>query len=597
MKTKRIKALLLSPPWGDYRCPSLQIGTLAGYSRMMRYDVTARHMHLEAASLYGLDDYSMIACMPPHVGEAIFASLLFPQRKDAILGVARGTVPNISHHASRMRRVLLEVYRSMNWSKYDLIGFTTSYAQLFASLLMARWLKRDHPQIGIVLGGASVSGEHGISIMEHFPQIDWCIDGEGEKALVSIIENLSESTIEDVPGLIYRANGEILKNKRCQIEDIDSLPEPDYDHFFQRLESSHKLKDRSIAKYIPIEVDRGCRYSCAFCDAHQMFSGYRSRSPNKIAMSIKKACKRYGVASYFLGSLMIDPKYCHKLFSRIASHKNDYKLYCEIRAGMPRKSLEMMKTAGVCNVQIGIEALDTRLLRKMNKGVRLIDNLETLKFCDEIGIKHNSNLLLGFPTENQGDIDRSVRAIDFAESLSPPCELSQFALHPESPVYLQPRRFSVTGIKDSGCFHGKLPRDLKEIKFWFKSFKGNGKRVNYAGLKRRLKLWHKKHSEAIASDRPLLYYLDFNDRLHIEDSRKILQTLTLDGWVRNLYTFCDSIRDWDEIVARFPDVDRKSLRKMLRSLLKLKVMFTEDDKWLSLAIHASPKDRHRMSFI
>jgi hypothetical protein len=41
----------------------------------------------------------------------------------------------------------------------------------------------------------------------------------------------------------------------------------------------------------------------------------------------------------------------------------------------------------------------------------------------------------------------------------------------------------------------------------------------------------------------------------------------------------------------------KELRKVLRQLFKLKLMYTEDDDWLSLAIRASPENRRHMPFL
>jgi hypothetical protein len=47
-------------------------------------------------------------------------------------------------------------------------------------------------------------------------------------------------------------------------------------------------------------------------------------------------------------------------------------------------------------VQIGIEALSSRLLKKLHKGTRAIQNLEIMKNCEMLGIRNISNLILQF---------------------------------------------------------------------------------------------------------------------------------------------------------------------------------------------------------
>ena len=45
---------------------------------------------------------------------------------------------------------------------------------------------------------------------------------------------------------------------------------------------------------------------------------------------------------------------------------------------------------------LGIEALSTRLLEKLNKGTTAIQNLEIMKHCEALNISNISNLILCF---------------------------------------------------------------------------------------------------------------------------------------------------------------------------------------------------------
>ena len=70
----------------------------------------------------------------------------------------------------------------------------------------------------------------------------------------------------------------------------------------------------------------------------------------------------------------------------------------------------------------------------------------------------------------------------------------------------------------------------------------------------------------------------------------------LDGWERDLYLFCDSIRDFAAIAGRLPGVDPKAIRRTLKRLVSAKVMFGEGDQYLSLAINGHPSRRQGTPF-
>ena len=57
-----------------------------------------------------------------------------------------------------------ECFASVDWSKYLVAGFTTTFAQSLATLSLARRIKHAHPHVQIVLGGANVDSEMGVEV-------------------------------------------------------------------------------------------------------------------------------------------------------------------------------------------------------------------------------------------------------------------------------------------------------------------------------------------------------------------------------------------------------------------------------------------------
>src|SRR3981081_1326054 len=58
-------------------------------------------------------------------------------------------------------------------------------------------------------------------------QFDLVAVGEGEETIVSIMEHLDDRRFEEIPGLVFRRDGEIIKSEaRTRTKDMSPLPLP-----------------------------------------------------------------------------------------------------------------------------------------------------------------------------------------------------------------------------------------------------------------------------------------------------------------------------------------------------------------------------------
>ncbi|MFA4974020.1 MAG: RiPP maturation radical SAM C-methyltransferase [bacterium] len=599
----RPKVLLISLPWASYHSPSLQIGALAAYARRNGFDAEARHAHLDIAASVGLNEYDEYSYKTYRsCGDALCAAILFPSAERRLLRYSEKILPGSTKVLPKLEHAMKDVYRRIDWKRYSLVGFTVTFDQLFASLLFSSWLKRNHPNIRILLGGRAVAGKMGRSVLKCFPWVDWVIDGEGEIGFVELLKGMRDGSSgfeRDVPSLFYREGNLIKFNPVAQLQDLSGLPDPDFTDYYRTIEAHPKLSGTEILNYIPIEVSRGCVFKCAFCCDFGFWRGYRSRPAKETAAAIRRACRKYKVNSINLVAQLIAKKDIEALFPLILKQDIDYRFFCEIRADTTKENLSLMKRAGLAHVQIGIEALDSGLLRKMNKGTKLIENIRAMKYCEELGIGHTSNLMLGFPTESQDDIDRTVKAIDdMASAYMPPESIVRFQLREGSPVYFQPKKFGIKKICERSAYAPLLPKDIsRNIDLWYKKFSTNRKNRNYSALMKRWRRWKKDYEEARRSGRPMLHYFDCKDHIKIEDSRHGGGTIILDGLAAGIYRFCDSVRKIDEIQAGFPGAGTARIREILGSLIDLRLMMTEEGEYLSLAIHSSPNLRRHLPVI
>jgi len=595
------KAVFISLPWADFRSPSLSAGSLASYVRKRGFEVEAMHLHLPIAADFGLESYGAVMFSEMPVGEALSAAILYPQQKKQLSKFAIENSCGRIESPAALSRAMRRSFRTLDLSNCSIVCFTIDYQQLFSSMVFAKWIKDDHPDIRIIVQGKMARGDLGISIMDNFPQVDWCVGCEGEAPIANLMGRFSSSgalRLEGVAGLIYRKGGKIVYNAPGKPLKMKGMPDPDYDSYFKFLESHPALKGVEVNAFIPVEQSRGCDMHCAFCNDPSYWGRHRPRPPKEVAASTKRMCRRYLVNSVHLSAQMVTPGASDSLFEDLASHSMDYRITCEVRPGTRRESLRLMKDAGVTEVRIGIENLCSRLLKKMKKGSRLIDNLETMKFCEELGIRNDSDFMIGFPSETQDDVDAWTSNIDFADPYMPPAALTRFQLLEGSPACDSPSRYGISSISEAGPLGPYLPKNLRsKLRLNLKTCKSRLRERSYSKLKARIDSWRRVYDEAASEGLGPLRCFDGRDFIKIVDLRGGNGSIVLDGWMRDLYLYCEEKKRLEEIERSFFATPRKQLLMVLRQLLRLRVMYTEGGDWLSLAVRTRPGDRRDEPFL
>lgn len=154
------------------------------------------------------------------------------------------------------------------------------------------------------------------------------------------------------------------------------LPIPDFSDYFETLYAMAP-KDH-FSPHLPMEMSRGCWWrkkgphgnagGCAFCNLNLQWRGYRQKSPDRVIHEMKTLVRRHRVLSVFFMDNLLPKTGMDKTFDGLHALGKDLQLRAEIRAETSRKSLMSMGRAGMDEVQVGVEALSSKLLKKLNKG-------------------------------------------------------------------------------------------------------------------------------------------------------------------------------------------------------------------------------------
>ena len=124
-----------------------------------------------------------------------------------------------------------DIFESIAMGQYNIVYFHADSRNEHMVKRVAEMLKKAQPSIAIVFGGMQVSFETR-SFMKENPFVDYVIRGEGESVLFAFLKSLLdyEFDFENIAGLAYRENDQVVVNPYDAPVEMESLPFP-YERF------------------------------------------------------------------------------------------------------------------------------------------------------------------------------------------------------------------------------------------------------------------------------------------------------------------------------------------------------------------------------
>ncbi len=605
---------LVSMPWPPANRPSIQLSTLKSYISSKAPDIKTDcyHPYLDVGNLLGLNTYKNIA-ERTWVAESVYGYLLNPKKRAEILDIfhkeygskKKGIPPNLKTISTQIDRLHQRQHLNLDWFSYHLIGFSICLSQLTSSLYMIRQIRKRYPSARIVVGGSSCAGELGRSLLINISEIDFVVSGEGERPLLALINRINKGKLEgeDSSGLWWRdEQGHIRGGGLKQLPDLRELPVPDYGDYFQELRRQPRLFN--LVPNIPMETSRGCwwhRFSsgsvdraCKFCNLNLQWRGYRSKEPAQVAREMQWLAEKHASLKFSFVDNILDSRKLNKLFRCINDLDRGFEIFTELRASVSRDDLIQMRRAGVNQVQIGVEALSTRLLRKINKGTTAIQNIEIIKHCEELGIQHLSNLMLGFPTSDAKDVEETLNNLKFVLPYQPLRKV-RFWLGQNSAVCLHPEQYGIRRIINHPHYQRLLPDSLSDsLCLMIKTYVGDRsqQRRLWRPVERELARWQRQYESLRRKHfpAPLLGYRDGGNFLLIRRRTEgfEMETFRLRGSSRAIYRFCQTTRSLAQIRSEFPSLTFEKLQTFISDMVEKRLMFQEGKRVLSLAVNDDP---------
>jgi anaerobic magnesium-protoporphyrin IX monomethyl ester cyclase len=224
-------------------------------------------------------------------------------------------------------------------------------------------LRKCCPDAVLAVGGSGFS-LFAKEIMKQLPDLDFGIYLEGEESFPELLDCLDH--VENVKGVYYRRNGQVLFSGARRLLDFDSISIPRRDIL--------DLFAYEGLTAVGVQTKRGCAFDCMYC-TYPFLSGrtLRLRSPEKVGEEVEILCREYGKNEIF---------FADNVFNRPLSHAEDIcqellrrKLDVQWSAyfsekGMTADFIELALEAGCVEFTFSPDGSNDAALRKLGKGVK-----------------------------------------------------------------------------------------------------------------------------------------------------------------------------------------------------------------------------------
>ncbi len=322
----------------------------------------------------------------------------------------------------------------------DVVGVTCLYHNQETAQSIAEALKKQDPNKKIIFGGQNVSNKFMANlILTQIPAVDYVVLGEGEEALLGLVNNISSNQI---PNLAYRENGKVKYTPRNPV-NLDKIPLWDYEDtlnaklILEAHDSRTALYQESVERYrgrtlgeIGVFSQRGCPKSagvvgnhkgnCRFCTSAE--SSHSQINPENFWKQLESLNQKYGIQDFFIADNIFGISLKQLKEFETARRKFDLPKSIQFRAYTypsilnneeGKEIVNTLRKIGIINIFLGVETFVPEISLLSNKDPVTYETVErAIKMLGDAGIDTFVPLMPGLPRESKESIKTNLDCLE-----------------------------------------------------------------------------------------------------------------------------------------------------------------------------------------
>jgi len=334
---------------------------------------------------------------------------------------------------------------------------------LYTSLRCGQWIKKNHPEIKVAMGGGFANTElRSISDPRVFEFYDFITLDDGEAPVENLINHIEGKTskeklkrtflLED--GIVTYVNSKETKDyKQGEVgtPDYSDLPLEQYISAIEVVNPMHRLW--SDGRWNKLTMAHGCYWGkCTFCDISlDYIKLYEPVAAGILCDRMEELVKQTGQNGFHFVDEAAPPAMMRALAIEIIRRKMVVSWWTNVRfeKSFTRDLCLLLKEAGCIAVSGGLEVASDRLLELIQKGITVAQVAKVNKHFTEAGIMVHAYLMYGFPTQTAQETIDSLEMVRqlFKAGILQSAFWHQFAMTAHSPVGMNPEKYKV--VKDT----------------------------------------------------------------------------------------------------------------------------------------------------
>lgn len=338
---------------------------------------------------------------------------------------------------------------------------------LFAAFRCGQWLKQNHPEIRVAMGGGFANTElRSLSDSRVFEFFDFISLDDGELPVEELWLNISNPDRNIYKRTFICENGRVVYMNNSDRNDyrLSETATPDYsglplDKYISVIEVANPMHRMwSDGRWNKLTMAHGCYWGkCTFCDISlDYIKVYEPIAAGVLCDRIEELVRTTGETGFHFVDEAAPPALMRALALEILRRGISITWWTNIRfeKSFSADLCRLLRASGCVAVSGGLEVASDRLLSLIDKGVTVGQVARVTRNFTEAGIMVHAYLMYGYPSQT---VQETIDSLEMVRQLFESGVLQsgywhQFAMTAHSPVGQNPDYFGVEPISLPGTF-------------------------------------------------------------------------------------------------------------------------------------------------